>query len=71
MTATTGVPIVSMARMACLMLLVVAATSAACSGVAWIRSRRSPPAKNVSLAEVRMTPVMSSFSSVSRLATAV
>ena len=35
------------------------------SGPAWMRSRRSPPAKKVFLAEVKMMPRIESFSASS------
>jgi hypothetical protein len=47
------------------------ATSAASSLRAFFRSFRSPPAKNVFLAEVMMTPEMESFSASRRSTVAV
>ena len=69
--ATTGMPSVSSRRSWSLPSRTKAAISSAFSGVACLRSLRSPPAKNVFFAEVRMTPVMSSFSASSRSTVAV
>jgi hypothetical protein len=44
----------------------ICATSAASSRRAFLRSFRSPPAKNVFLADVMTTPVMESFSASRR-----
>ena len=44
----------------------ICATSAASSRRAFFRSLRSPPAKNVFLADVMTTPVIESFSASSR-----
>ena len=64
--ATTGLPSVSSRRSCALPSRTKPAISSAFSGVAVFRSLRSPPAKKVFFAEVRITPVMSSFSASSR-----
>ncbi len=66
MAATTGLPSVSSRRSCALISRTSSDTRGASAGVAWIRSFRSPPAKKVDLADVRITPVMSSFSASSR-----
>ena len=62
MAATTGLPSVSSRRRMALPSRTKPANSSAFSGVTFLRSLRSPPAKNVFLADVMTTPLMSSFS---------
>ena len=64
--ATTGLPSVSRRRRSDLILVTPCANSAAFSSVTWMSRLRSPPAKNVSFADVTMTPVIESFSASSR-----
>ena len=64
--ATTGLPSVSSRRSWLLTSRMPAANSTDCSRVTVLRSLRSPPAKNVFLADVRTTPLMSSFSASRR-----
>ena len=64
--AATGRPSVSRRRSWRLTSRIPAANSPACSRVTRLRSLRSPPAKNVFLADVITTPLISSFSASSR-----
>ena len=66
MAATTGLPSVSSRRSTALLSRRNVAISSECSRVAFLRSLRSPPAKNVFLAEVMITPLISSRSASSR-----
>ena len=66
MAATTGLPRVSSARRSALIPSTSANISPAFSGPAVIIALRSPPAKKVFFALVTTTPVMESFSAVSR-----
>ena len=58
MAATTGLPSVSSLRSWAFTSVTLASTAAASSGPAFERESRSPPAKNVFLADVTITPVI-------------
>ncbi len=68
--ATTGTLRVSNRRRSALSASVRANTASASSGPAWMSSTRSPPAKKVDFAEVRMTPVSPSSASSRRTTSA-
>ena len=70
MAATTGRPSVSSLRSWAFTVVTVWSTCAASAGPAVERASRSPPAKNVFLADVTITPTSSSFAATSSSTTA-
>jgi hypothetical protein len=64
--ATTGLPSVSSRRNCFFMRSQPSNIEAACSGVAWMSSFKSPPAKKVFFAEVMITPAIDAFSATRR-----
>ena len=65
MAATTGRPSVSSRRSCDLTVMDCAMTAGASAGPALLSESRSPPAKNVFLAEVMITPVIDSLPATS------